>query len=176
MNWLILFGTTWLYQVILGATFARVFDASLFPRLSLLWVCVLADRAASSPARETETWLSGLFAACFLGYMLDVHFVAPRGMHMSLYGLSFIAVRLLVTRLGQARRVVKLVLLAGICLGADVTTWWVKGLSLGFANFSQFDLVPHLIRALVTGIFGALLFGPMSRLFAEREGGSFGRL
>ena len=102
MNWLILFGTTWLYQVILGATFARVFDASLFPRLSLLWVCVLADRDASSPARETETWLSGLFASCFLGYMLDVHFVAPRGMHMSLYGLSFIAVRLLVTRLGQA--------------------------------------------------------------------------
>ena len=176
MAFVIVFGTTWLYQLVSGTLFAQIFDVSMMPRLALLWVCVLADRTPSTAARETDMWLTGIFASCVLGYLLDLSLVAPRGMHMSIYGVVFIAVRLLLSRLGQSRRIVQLVLLTGITLGTDVLTWWVKGLTLGFVNFSQFDGVFYVIRALITGLAGALLFSVMSGLFAERGDGSLRRL
>lgn len=175
--WVALFGSTWLYQLLLGTVLGRIVDPSIFPRLSLVWVCVLADRAPSTQAREADTWLSGLFASAILGYLIDVAVLAPRGIHMGVYALCFVLVRALLSRLGQARRPVLLVLMAAITLGVDVLIWWLKGLTLGFVNFAQLDVVVYLVKALVTGVFAALFFGVMSSLFAEREsGGSLRRL
>jgi hypothetical protein len=176
MPFVIVFGTTWVYQLLTGTLLAQVVDTSMLPRVALLWVCVLADRTPSTAARETDVWLSGLFASCILGYMLDLSLVAPRGMHLSIYAVVFIVVRLLLSRLGQSRRLAQLVLLTGVTLGTDVLTWWVKGLSLGFVNFSQFDGVFYVVRALSTGVAGALFFGAMSGIFAERGDGSLRRL
>jgi rod shape-determining protein MreD len=174
--WLVLFGSTWIYQLFLGTVAARLFDPSLLPRLSLLWVCVLADRSPSTAARETDMWVIGLLASCFLGYLIDVSVGAPRGLHMGVYGVCFVLVRSLINRLGQSPRVLQLVLIGAITFGVDVLIWWIKGLTLGFVNFSQFDLVIYVIKAAVTGVFGALVFRAMTRLFAERESGSMRRL
>jgi len=163
--------STVLWQVVSSAVLVRVVDPMFAPNLALMWVVVLADRVPSTPAREGDFWISGLSLSVLLGYVLDLSYVAPRGLYMSVYGATFVLLRLGTNKLAQGG-FVKLVLAVGLSsFVIDVVIWWIKGMITGFATVVSFSPLVFAIAALTNGLIGSLIVPLISAPFDERNEG-----
>jgi hypothetical protein len=164
-------GSTLLWQVIASALLVRIAEPAWLPNLGLLWLVILADRAPGTAAREGNFWISGLSLSVLIGYVLDLSFVAPRGLYMSVYGFAFVIVRLTTNKLVQGGFVRLFVTVGALSFSLDVTVWWIKGFITSFATVASFSPVRFAIAAAINGLAAAIFAPILAAPFDERTEG-----
>lgn len=152
-----------LLPTLLGAPGPHVY----WPKLAVFWVCFLAEEEPEFIARASEVFWSGLVLSVLLGLLTDFAQFAPRGVHASIFALSYFLQRVL-TRRELSR--FGLFLTVGIATGLiELAVWYVKGFEIGWIVLPRMPLTFYVAQGVLVGGLAVLAYKPLQTAWAKKR-------